>query len=331
MITGRRIAIAAATILVLAAALWTTRSLWLSRSPELLIRTDVADAESADSILGSGDSVGDELGDDIAPTSIDVNPCPMPRIEAKTVIGNEPPPGWSHLVLHAVPRMAEGDVDQVSSTVSKLASSFHLTILAQVDQRPSVTPPRYKLGNVAIGLAMNIGDKEMIVTKATQKALGVGERFMDRRALAENEASLDKARQVARTPTMLVFDAAAVMWLDGDHRPAVHRHAMLVSSKDGRLATLVWLLEPTTEGEYRLSGDSLQWLPDGLHEDRALHVDADKFVLGVPTKEAFALVRLPQGKDVPLTPSLRQLGPSRFQSPQDVTSLEAGLREAIGW
>ena len=106
---------------------------------------------------------------------------------------------------------------------------------------------------------------------------------------------------------------------------------MLVSPKDGRLATLVWLLEPTTEGEYRLSGDSLQWLPDGLHEDRALHVDADKFVLGVPTKEAFALVRLPQGKDVPLTPALRQLGPSRFQSPQDATALEAALREAIGW
>ena len=263
--------------------------------------------------------------------SIDVRSVAMPRIATGTEIGQGAPPGWSHLVLQAVPRCAEGDVAKVSPTVARLASLFHLTVLAQVDKRPGVAPPRYELRRVAIGLAMEISGKDVIVSSETQAALGGGLGFVDRSALADNEASLDGARQVARTPTMVVFDAAAVMWLDGGPRRTVHRHAVLVSPDDGRLATLVWLLEPTADGSYRLCGDSIEWLPDGLHEDRALHVDAGRFVLGIPTKEAFALVRLPQGKDVPLTPALRKFGPSRFPSPQDATALERALREAMRW
>jgi hypothetical protein len=326
MMTRQQTTLVAVTVLVAAAAVWTTRGLWTSRSGQLSDTTDVAGAEPADGAAARGGN-----GVAVEAAMIDVRPRAMPRIEAGTVIGEQAPLGWTHLVLHAVPRVAEGDVEKVSSTVASLASSFHLTVLARVDRRPGETPPRYELRNVAIGLAMNISGKEVIVTSDSQKALGAGLNFMDRRALAENEASLDRARQVARTPTMLVFDAAAVMWLEGDHRPAVHRHAVLVSPADGRLAALVWLLVPATDVEYRLCGDSVEWLPAGLHEDRALHVDADKFVLGLPTKEAFALVRLPQGKDVPLTPALRQFGPSRFHSPRDAAALEAALGEAIGW
>ena len=33
-----------------------------------------------------------------------------------------------------------------------------------------------------------------------------------------------------------------------------------------------------------------RWIPPGTREDRAIHVDAGEFALGLPTKRAFALV-----------------------------------------
>ncbi len=255
----------------------------------------------------------------------------MPRIPTGVEIGRQAPSGWSHLVLHATPRIAEGDTAKVSPLVARLASQFHLTVMAQVGEQAGAPPPRYDLQNVAIGLAMDVAGKEVIVSSETQQSLGADLGFMERSSLAENEASLEGARQVARTATMVVFDAAAVMVLDGDHRPAVQRHAVLVSPADGRLAALVWLLVPNDEDGYTFAGDSLQLLPDGLHEDRALHVDASKFVLGVPTKEAFALVRLPQGTNIPASETLRTSATSRFSLPKDATELERALQQAIGW
>jgi hypothetical protein len=93
----------------------------------------------------------------------------------------------------------------------------------------------------------------------------------------------------------------------------------------------VWALAPISKGRYRFCGESLQWLPNALHEDRLLHVDASKFTLGIPTQESFALVRLPQGETVSLSPALHNVVESRFDVPEEVLRLEAALRTAIGW
>ena len=106
---------------------------------------------------------------------------------------------------------------------------------------------------------------------------------------------------------------------------------MLISPESGRLATFVWALAPASKGRYRFCGESLQLLPNGLREDRLLHVDASKFTLGIPTQESFALVRLPQGQSVPLSPALHAVAESRFDLPQDAVQLESALRSAIGW
>lgn len=318
----RRITLIALAVVIAVVALWAIGDRRLSRLGGWT-SGDATDVESGEIAFVPGESP--------KTPAIDVQPRSMPRIPTGIEIGKQAPSGWSHLVLHATPRIAEGDTDKVSALVARLASQFHLTVMAQVGEQAGATPPRYELQNVAIGLAMDIGGKELIVSSETQKSLGADLGFMERSSLVENEASLGRARQVARTSTMVVFDAAAVMVLDGDHRPAVQRHAVLVSPNAGRLAALVWLLVPGEDEKHKFAGHSLQLLPDGFHEDRTLHVDAAKFVLGVPTKEAFALVRLPQGTSIPTTKELQAAATSDFRSPQDATKLELGLRDAIGW
>ncbi|HEY2837776.1 MAG TPA: hypothetical protein VGJ26_01415, partial [Pirellulales bacterium] len=54
----------------------------------------------------------------------DVTPRLISRIEPGLKIGDAAPEGWSHLVLHAVPRLAEGNVEKVSPLVNRLVSRF---------------------------------------------------------------------------------------------------------------------------------------------------------------------------------------------------------------
>ena len=64
----------------------------------------------------------------------------MTMLPGGLVVGDQAPTDWSHLVLHSVPRVAEGDVDRVSTLVNKLAGLFHLVIVADVaDEQGSGT------------------------------------------------------------------------------------------------------------------------------------------------------------------------------------------------
>jgi hypothetical protein len=104
----------------------------------------------------------------------------------------------------------------------------------------------------------------------------------------------------------------------------VVRQVVLVSATDGRLGSLVWLLEPAN-GAYRLADESMRFLPPNLQEDRVLSVDADKFFLGIPAENAFAIVRLPPGTRVRFVPSLRRLAAIRRFSAETAQQLEAEL------
>src|SRR5947208_16109447 len=67
-----------------------------------------------------------------APGPIDVQPRPLERIAAGTVIGEGAPKGWTHLVHFIKPRIGSGDVDAVPKMAVKFASMFMLATLANV-------------------------------------------------------------------------------------------------------------------------------------------------------------------------------------------------------
>ncbi len=262
------------------------------------------------------------------PEIVDLDVREMPRIEPGTVIGKRPPAGWTDLVLHGVPRVAEGDVDRVSGMLSRLVSMFHLTVLANVVQ-DHTSPPQFHLGKVAIGLAMDIRGREVIVSSKTQRELGANLRLMEENALAGNEACLEQALQMARTPTMVAFDATAVMRLEEENRNVFDRHALVVSPTDGRLTTFVWALERDQQGAYHLAADKIRKLRPAAQEDRKLHVDRRRFVFGLPAQEAFALVDLPPGETILPSAALQAAAESALQTPADVTRLEGLLRREI--
>src|SRR5262245_20216507 len=80
-----------------------------------------------------------------AASAVDVQSRPLATIPPGTAIGNEPPKGWSHLILQSRPRLGVGDVDSVPKFATQYTSIFLFTVLANVRQSASngATPSYY--------------------------------------------------------------------------------------------------------------------------------------------------------------------------------------------
>ena len=258
---------------------------------------------------------------------VDIVARTLERIPVSTVIGKEPPAGWSHLVLFATPTLTEEDLRDAPKMATHYARMFKFTILANVVPVKDGAKTIYRLQRVARGFAMDINGKETVID--SRNTLGADLGLFGRRILSENEAILDKdVLQVARTDTMLIFDAQAILHVGNDHVKRTIRHAVVVHPDTGRVSTLVWLLTKTATG-YEPAEKTLQLLPPGLQEARLLHVLKDRFTFGIPSPDAFALVRIPQGTPVPYTAELQQVT-SVFPFTRDqVFALENVLRGTV--
>lgn len=258
----------------------------------------------------------------------DVRSRPLPRIAPGTVVGEGATAGWSHLVLLARARLGAGDIDAVPRSAARYSGIFQEVILANVrDANASDTgeQPSYYLEKLAIGGALDIAGKAIVAT--SQQTFGKDLGFIGRRVFQESENLLaSDFRQVARTRTMLVFDAAGFVLYNHKHRRMVIRHAVVVSPRDGRLATFVWLLGSDGNGGYARAEPTLQLLPAGMHEDRVLSVDANRFTLGIPAIDAFALARIPQGTPVRFNQALATYGVVRRFDAEHALKLEAELQ-----
>ena len=252
---------------------------------------------------------------------VDVQPRPMEAIPPGTVIGDKVPQGWTDLILLAKPRIGLGDVAQAPEMATSYSRMFLFAILARVrgDARDG-----YLLDKVAIGLAMNVEGRNVVAD--AENAAGADLGMIGRRVLAENERILkEDARRVARTATMVVFDHKVFALRGGEHRPMVVRHAILASPTTGKVSTFVWLLGPGAGGGYALAEKGLQKLAPGCVEDRVLSVDAGKFTFGIPSPDAFALAKLPQGIAFGFSEPLKAVAATRTFTAESARELEAEL------
>lgn len=267
-------------------------------------------------------TAGDKAATASSSRPVDVQPRPMAWIPPGTVIGQGPPKGWSDLVLFATPRLGVGDVADVPRTAASYSSMFLFTILANVkgDSRDG-----YVLDKVAIGMALNVEGRNVIADGENTFGADLG--IIGRRVMAENERILkEDGRQVARTANMLVFDLNAFVLRDQKHRPMVIRHVILASPKTGKVSTFVWLLGPDGRDGYALADKGLQKLPPGFLEDRVLSVDGQKFTFGIPSNDAFALAKLPQGTSLGFSEALKAVAAKRQFTAQVARDLEAELQ-----
>jgi len=257
----------------------------------------------------------------------DVTPHRVEWIKPGTQIGDGPPRGWSHLVLLAKPRIGVGDVDAIPKSAIHFGSMFSFTIVANVrpDGKTDAEEKRYYLERVGIGMATNVQGRNLIVTSDQTFGADVG--FIGRAVMRENERILSTdMRQVARTRTMHVFDANAIMLRNSQHRQMVIRHVILVAPQTGQLTAFVWLLGRDGTDQYTLAENAIQMLPPQMQEDRVLSVDARKFTFGIPAADAFALAKLPQGTPVKYSKSLTTLAALRRFTPETALHLEEELQ-----
>jgi hypothetical protein len=259
---------------------------------------------------------------------VDLTPRPLGHIPAGTVIGDGPPPGWSDLVLFATPTLRPEDVSALPKLATYYASLFKYVWLANVVKQKAGGAGAHRLKAFAWGFAVDVEGEPTIVSSRNPGRSKLS--FLGRRILAENERIQDSdVRQVARADTLMVFDAKARMRRGEDHVPMVNRHALVVDPATGKLSTLVWLLSKEEDGSYALAEEAMQLLPPGMREVRMLSVKRDRFVLGVPTADAFALVRIPQGKPIRYTPGLKELAAVKDFTRAQVLALEKALRAEL--
>lgn len=258
-------------------------------------------------------------------------PRSLMRIPPGTVIGREVPEGWTNLVLFVNPRIGSGDVNAVSSTVSSYTKMFKLVILANTVKTNTNGQASYHVDKLGVGFAKQIGDRYVIVTSDTQAKLGGGLSVIGRSVLSENEDMLNQVRLVTSAPTFNVFDADAFVLRGRQHKEMVMRHAVWCSSSTGHMGTMVWLLDRNGQGAYQMAENNLQLLPNHCVEDRLMNVKKDRFTFGIPASDAFALVRIPQGRPIPVTPQLRTAAVAKQFTPTStrnlVTAINAALRQ----
>jgi hypothetical protein len=206
---------------------------------------------------------------------------------------------------------------------------FKLVILANVKKKQQGAGVVHYLEKVAIGNAMEIGGQTTVVTRDTHASLKSNLGLIGSQVLSAAEKSLGRAQQVARSGTLLVFDAHGIGLQHGRHVDMVFRHVIWVDARTGHLGAVVWLLEKAGSQGYAIAADHFVFLPPNFREDRELHVDADEFLLGVPGPNAFAIVSLPPGKAYKFHAELKRVAAAAKLTSSTVERLANELARAM--
>ncbi len=268
------------------------------------------------------------------PTPFDLAHQPLERIEPGVVVGQQQKSGYSNLVTLAVPRLASGDIESLPEYAKRYAAMFNFAVMANVtEEKQPQGKPVYRLDKVAIGFAMNIQGRHIIVTEKTANQLGAELGMIDRRVLAGNEDCLDDVVQVARNDRLVIFDAKANMVVGDDHQERVLRHFLWVSPTNGKLGFLVWQLDTSgaerSGGQYKIDSPDMQLLPEGFQEDRQIHVSKGGLLSSIPTPDRFALVQIPRGTSVPFADSMKVAAAKKFLTKVDLQHIVQGVAQSL--
>jgi hypothetical protein len=255
---------------------------------------------------------------------------PLPLVPAGTPVGDRDAARWNRLILAAAPRIAAGDTTAVAQAVRDRLGQFTLVVLATV--RPIAGPdggPRHRIDEVGVGYAVPVaGVLTVVDTDNPPAAAGID--FLGRQILAQNGKGLEGLRAAGESETVQVFDAESLLVRDGRHADFLTRHFVWVDPASGDCSACVWLLARRTDGSLAVADDPPRWIAPGTREDRVIHVDADEFLLGVPTKRAFALVDLPPGQPLAWSPALRAAAAERRYDPAAVRGLAIEVDRSLG-
>ena len=256
-------------------------------------------------------------------------PHGLPLVPPGTVAVAPTAARFNRVVYLAASRIASGDADAVPAVIASRVPLFTLALLATVGQIENAEgQPLHRLLEVGAGYAVPLaGQLTVIDPAAPPTAAGID--MIGRQVLAANGRHLAELRRAGANGTIQVIDVDSLFLRGGHHTPLVMRHFIWVEPTSGRCSSCVWLLARAADGHFEPTADPPRWLQEGTRDDRAIHVDAGEFFLGMPTKDAFALTDLPPGTDLTWSAELRQAAVATHYLEPELNRLAAAINQAL--
>lgn len=239
-------------------------------------------------------------------SSYDVTPQRLALIPAGTVIDQQAPKGWTHLLNKAHSKVGAGDINAMNPQTTQIATFLFSALVANVQAHQVPGQTRYRLAALAVGVGTRIRNQDVIISSDSAERLGAGLSLLQRIALRRTEARLAEVQSLVRSETMMIFDSPTQVQRDGRHRSGILRYTVLVDEKTGHLTPFFWFVAIDEQGRYASSADTFELLPPNKIEECVLHIDGREFSLGLITEKAIALNRLPAGvKQFPIPEGLK--------------------------
>ncbi len=265
--------------------------------------------------------------------SYDVDARPPEAIPPGTVVDRAAPPGWSHLVIKSLPRVRPSERGKVNDLTASMASWMFTAFLADVvaaDDKAG--DPAYKLRAVALGLGSAVpGRGDTVLTTDTAKQFGAKLDWISSTVLTEGYKVQSRSRVVLQGPTMALLDTPVWFRCGGKNRLVRFRYALLVDAPTGKLDVLVWGLDPDGGNCFAGSPEAVRLAPDTIDEAELVPDMAEFNRVGIPSDAAFAVDKLPPGRERLLLPDgLRAAADATRFTPDAARELESGLRALIG-
>lgn len=243
-----------------------------------------------------------------------------------TIVGSDPPKGWSDPIVKTITHVESGDVDTLPAFARKTAARFRTVVLADV-RRDQVTGP-YRLRRVGAGLALEIGSKETVISSATHAAQGAKLGMIDAKVLSRAEAALGRSRLAARTETFALYDTFVELAdAGGVHHPILLRYALVLDPATGSIRAAYWTMAEAPKD--RRPAESLILLPRNAVFLCGIHIAAKRVIGSVARSWGFAMVELPKGDSIPMPTALRAMA-NRDLLENESAALEKAVREALG-
>jgi len=197
--------------------------------------------------------------------------------------------------------------------------------------------PPAVLADIGVGLAMKVGGRWQIVTgpiasdpesyAARRPAPGLG--FISGQVLRTAARSLDDMKIVVRRTTLIIHDSPAVLKLGDQNISGMIRSMIWVDSRTGKLHHILWSLQRGVREPWVPALDYGVYVPVPTIEDRVLHVQADRFTLGIPSATAFGLNDLPRGHRFSLSGPLASLASRTEYDETDLSDLADRVIQAL--
>lgn len=231
-----------------------------------------------------------------------------------------PPVGWSDLVLKSTPYLASGDLDTLSKAAFETARRIRLTIVANVAR--SSRGGDHRLDRVGVGLSTPAeGSGDVIVTPGDVGGSRDSWSVADRIILAAGAFELSRGDLIAATPTCAVVRLPTTALVAGAHEKVRLIYAFLVDPASGALRTFHWW-----EIDDRPARTFTEFAhPDAL--ESPLDVQA-KRLAGITVAWSFAMIHAPEGTDRDVPPNLARLIAADAIDSADPRALEAALIDA---